>query len=83
MECHHKFTACDFLRGIQGQLQVPRIESHSRAAKLLERADELLRPTQHESSTKKKLKSVLLLRCKLPTEYHGDTIPEALLHLKY
>jgi hypothetical protein len=33
---------------------------------------------QGESATKK-LKTVLLLRCKLPSDYHGDAIPEACL----
>ncbi|CAL1171703.1 unnamed protein product [Cladocopium goreaui] len=61
---------------------VPRIDSQSRAAKLLDRAEELLRtrngPGALSESATKKLKTVLLLRCKLPSDYHGDAIPELL-----
>ena len=42
----------------------------------------LFEQDQGESATKK-LKTVLLLRCKLPSDYHGDAIPEACLKLTH
>ena len=54
--------------------KVPRLESPSRAAKLLDRAEEFLRQSMQLDN--KRLKAVLHLRCKLPVQYHGAAVPE-------